>query len=127
MMEMPVPTAPEQVAWIVGQNEEGCEVIFAETAGEAWAETSPCEGCVPGSGCECYPGRVVEREPRFDRHAPGPVPVSALEAAGWAMPCEFCADEEANMPGDWTTVIHEGREVPACWECRQVLACHKPY
>lgn len=53
-----------------------------------------------GNAIEFHPEGPVEREsregvpmrraPEFDEHAPGPVPLAALLAAGWQAACRYC-------------------------------------
>lgn len=114
-------------AFAVATNDvEGFEVVFAAGPAEAWAETSPCEGCTHDGECACYPCREVGREPAFDRFAPGPVPLSAYQDAGWAVRCRWCEDagaytddSYAEGPGDWAAVHVGGEEMPLCFECRR--------
>jgi len=54
-----------------------------------------------------------ERAPEFDPYAPGPVPASALLAAGWWMECSHCSRHvSADGPDDWGDEDGEDGDAP---------------
>lgn len=74
-------------AWIPDYPDEGQRVVFAvDDEMAAWALRREYE-----LGAD----DVIETErlPEFDHHAPGPVPVSALLEAGWALTAEELGPE----------------------------------
>jgi hypothetical protein len=112
-------------AWGVSLDEEsGSEIVFAESAEDAW-EAFACEDpCSLDAHCSCYPGREVTPYPGFDQYAPGPVPLEAFLRGGWAMRCRRCDEagaysdpSGAELPGDWAIVEIDGEGVPLCHEC----------
>lgn len=107
------------VAWVVELYEDWHEVVFERSEARARVRGARKEGLEPHDV-------KARREPRFDAHAPGPVPAEALLAAGWWLPCEHCnhrvvddgcpacveaAEEEAGHEVDWAPSVTCGQEV----------------
>ncbi|MBZ4402017.1 hypothetical protein [Myxococcus sp. AS-1-15] len=86
------------LAWVTDGETEGAEhVVFARCEGRARVLAGRATGDAPRHV-------KIRREPRFDEHAPGPVPVSALLDAGWWYECAWCyhpvADEGCERCAD---------------------------
>lgn len=73
----------EQRAWVVDVDDDGQEIVFATSEGRARVLGARLVGDDPREV-------TVRHEPRFDAHAPGPVPADALLAAGWWLTCGWC-------------------------------------
>lgn len=63
------------VAWVVKLDDDHHEVVFERSEARARVRGARKEGLQPHDA-------KARREPRFDTHAPGPVPAEALLAAG---------------------------------------------
>lgn len=104
------------VAWQFDADdyEGGACVVFARTA-RAAARLVPIQDGFDGYDRRDMDERAddMHRVPKFDCHAPGPVPMSALLAAGWWFECGFCGHRvrDEGCEDCWDELGVEAREV----------------
>lgn len=118
------------VAWVVELEDDWHEVVFERSEARARVRGARKEGLDPHD-------TKARREPKFDAHAPGPVPAEALLGLGWWLPCEHCnhrveeegcpacaeaVEEDVGHEVDWVPPVTRGEQVWCSEECRAAEA-----
>lgn len=93
------------LAFVIGNEDRGCEVVWAANAREALDWVGDCDDdCgrfTGGHACDECSYIDVDRDPYFDGFQEGGVPLHAYRRRGWEMTCVRC-EEAGVLHGSWS-------------------------